>query len=165
MKYFTVRTIFIFLLVVSCLTVAIARIATRDLSQQKLGSQEYVIPLVVVDGKKGFVPTGAACGNGFTLLYKSLDGVDVLHSGGRYTAKVKRAVQALLKDAIVIERGPKLDNAGQVVGERVVVVYQKKDNGRQASTIYWTTGDGIECISGDSLEHILSFEQLRRVGW
>jgi hypothetical protein len=116
--------------------------------------------LIFIEGKKGFVFVGAACGNGFSNFHISLDGVKLSHSGMKYTKRTERELQAILKDAVVIERGHRLDNLDQVIGERGVLVYPDKENGKQRAMIYSKSEDSICIIESASLEHVLSFEQL-----
>lgn len=158
MQRVTVRSIFIFLLFVGSLS-AVASISNRRKSPQTLNTEEYVIPLTVLDGKRFFFPTGSACGNGFINCYESLDGVQVCRSGGAYTKRAAQALRTLLNEAIVIERGPNLDNAG-VLGERIVFWYVNKHTRRPAAAVCVRAGDGILWIDGDSLEHVLNFERL-----
>jgi hypothetical protein len=124
-----------------------------------LSSEQYIVPLLVVEGKEGFVPTAAACGDGFIHLYQSLDGVKISHSGRTLTQDIEQKLRTILEKAIVIERGPKLDKEGRIIGERAVIVYENKDTGRQSALAYSTSGDSISMISGSSLEHVMSFEK------
>jgi len=157
---FTRHLIFIFLLLAGCLIIVVSRTTARA-PRQTPGDDEYVIPLVVVDGKSGFVEVGSACGNGFISLHKSLDGVEVCWQGGTYSPRVRRSIQAVLRGAIVIEDGPDVDGDGEVLRERTVFFYSRKD-GRQAAAIFTTSPaySGFSLIEGLSLEHVLSFERL-----
>ncbi|HEY7544918.1 MAG TPA: hypothetical protein VID27_08550 [Blastocatellia bacterium] len=168
MQFLTVRNIFALLLIAGCLTVAVARINYKGSSHQLLANEE-VIPLIFLDGKKCFVPVGAADGYGSTLLYQSLDGVKASYSGARYSKHTERTLRGILKalkEGITIERGPIINDAGQVIGERIVFVYQNEDNGRQAAIILSTFDDGFTCIYAGSLEHALNLEKWREQrGW
>jgi hypothetical protein len=166
MTLLTVRAIFAMFLAAGCIAIALARISHESSSHQLLTGEEEVIPLIFIDGKKCFIPIGAACGNGFSHLYQSLDGVKVGYSGGRYTERIERAVQRDLKEGIIIERGPIIDDDGQVIGERTVFLHQRKDTGRQVAIVWSTVDDGFTCIDGESLEHVLNLEKWqKRHGW
>jgi len=162
MQRVTVRSIFVLLLFVGSLSVAIAGIRHRYGLPPTQNPQEYVIPLTVLDGKRFFIPIGSACGNGSILLFESLDGVRVCRTAGSYTKQAEQVLRTLMDEAIVIERGPNLDSAGRVLGERIVFAYVNKHTGRQAAVVWKWCYDGIEYVDGDSLEHVLNFESYFR---
>ena len=154
-----VRAIFSFLMVLGCLGAFVQWASSRMDLHRNGADNQCVIWLTFIDGKKSFFPTGSACGNGFINCYKSLDGVQVCHSGGGYTGTRKRNLERVVAERNVIEKEPNLDEDGQPLGERILFAYGRKD--RQGFAVCWTAGDSISCIDGDSLGHILSFEKQR----
>jgi len=156
----TRHLIFIFLFVAGSVGIIINRTTVRA-SLQTPKDDESVTPLIVVDGKSGFIHIGDACGNGFVSLNQSLDGVQVSWQGGTYSARVRRSIDAVLSNAIVIQSGAKVDSDGEVVGQRTVFFYSRKD-GRQAAAVFmmFPSDNGFSLIEGLSLEHVLSFERL-----
>ena len=154
-----VRAVFSFLILLGCLSVVVEWASSRVVLHRKGDDKQRVIWLTFLDGKKHFVFTGSACGNGFINCYQSLDGVQVCQSGGPYTVARKRNLERSLAKAVVIQREPNLDELGQLLGERILFAYARKD--RQAFAVCCTAGNSIGCIDGDSLEHVLNFEKQR----
>jgi hypothetical protein len=59
----------------------------------------------------------------------------------------------------VLERGPKQDTNGQVVGERAVATFGPED-GHQLALVVWTNGEVLNWIESPSLYHVLELEKI-----
>lgn len=58
----------------------------------------------------------------------------------------------------ILERSPKTDDNGHVVGERLVIVYTDREGGHSAEVV-WTNGDELCWIVSLSLRHVLELER------
>ncbi len=61
----------------------------------------------------------------------------------------------------ILERSPKTDGSGHVVGERLVVVYTDTEGGQSAEVV-WINGNELCWIVSLSLRHILELESQGR---
>ncbi|HLN98462.1 MAG TPA: hypothetical protein VK208_08385 [Pyrinomonadaceae bacterium] len=95
-------------------------------------------------------------------LYKSSDGVGVATTVENRASPVRanKALQRRIKRAVkIIERGPKLDNNGQRIGERVVAVFAADGSKNEQAAVLWTDGSQFYYIESPSLKHALGFEK------
>lgn len=94
-------------------------------------------------------------------LYKSSDGVGVtttIENRGS-AVRANKALQRKIKKASqIIERGAKLDNKGQRVGERVVAMFALDGPEKEHRAVLWTEGSQFHYIESSSLRHALQFE-------
>jgi hypothetical protein len=93
--------------------------------------------------------------------YKSSDGVELFKTSRGFDSTCQAAdeLNALLKRAErVIERAPKLDKSGRVVGERVVAVFHLDEPFWQGAAVIWTDEKLLSCIESSSLRHVLKLE-------
>jgi hypothetical protein len=131
-------------------------ITAQDLIEGQIDFQ----PTTIVDG------TTADGKGGFTShRYKSSDGVEVsLDSTGYQThERATTALEERLKDADqIIERKPKMNEKGEIVGERVVAIFSPTSYSRAA--VIWTDGSVLSSIESSSLPHALAFEILYLAG-
>jgi hypothetical protein len=163
-----VRTIFLALLILGVTAITTFVYVTRR-SRSELESGEEVIPLLVVDGKSRFVCTGAGDGiDSSVQLYESLDGVRIsdsqwsLHERGQSVELVQRLLNDSLK---ITDRRYQRSPDGGAKGERIAGVFRdRRDPMKSYAAVYWISAEGAECIAGDSLDHVLSFEKLY-AGW
>jgi hypothetical protein len=108
---------------------------------------------------------GHACGgryNSYGTGYEAPDGVKISISGAQFQSpsQAKRELRERLKPAIIIlERGPKHDNKGGKVGERVVELFNSKEAGKRDALVLWTDKKNIHEVWSVSLSHALEFER------
>ena len=163
-----VRTIFLALLLPGAAAIATFVYVARR-SPPQLESGEEVIPLLVVDGKSGFVCTGAGDGIGSSVqLFESLDGVRIAFSQWSFHKRQEKVdlEERLLNDSLKItDRCYQRSTDGGAKGERIAGVFRdSRDPAKCYAAVYWISADAAECIAGDSLDHVLSFEKLY-AGW
>lgn len=94
-------------------------------------------------------------------LYESSEGLSVstrfeTHSSparteGGFTSSIDEAVE-------VIKRGPKFDEHGQQVGERVLLRTKREDSDKTQYTIVWKEDTHLYFIESDILQAALDFE-------
>jgi len=75
----------------------------------------------------------------------------------------KKAMDEKVKEAAsIIARGPRLDRNGEYLGERVVLIVEKKTQGKgeSISFICWTANSSLHCIQSKSLKHALAYEKI-----
>ena len=117
-----------------------------------------------------FEPKGSACGYVYvrgggrfsSQMYESSDGVGVGYSAGDYgsPSRAKKYLREKIKDALqIIERTPKLDDTGKLVGERVVAMYPPNAPFEELGSVFWTDGSHFYVIDSPSLKHTLEFER------
>jgi hypothetical protein len=95
-------------------------------------------------------------------IYESSDGVrvSVTRENRDSSAGAAAALQKRTKSAVeIIERGPKLDETGQRVGERVVATFGKSDSSGNEAMVLWTNGGQLYYIQSSSLPVALEFEK------
>ena len=63
----------------------------------------------------------------------------------------------------IIERGPKLDAEGSVVGKSLVAIVRSPSSGEQLAELVWTDGRRVCFISSKSLPHVLAFERAQEL--
>jgi hypothetical protein len=108
----------------------------------------------VIDGGGGF----------FCHRYTSTYFINLWFSGAGYPSPEKanevfaNAVGSAVK---VIERGPRYDQHGRVVGQRAVAILLDTENNEQYSSVFWTDGKVLFSISSRSMTHVLQFERHR----
>ncbi len=110
-------------------------------------------------GGKGMTRDGAPFSS---HVYESSDGVElsVTRENRDSSPKADKALQRKLKKAIrIIERGSKLDEKGQRVGERVVAMLALDDSQKEQASVLWTNGQQLYYIESLSLKHALEFEK------
>lgn len=94
-------------------------------------------------------------------LAESADGVAI----AARTEKRRSATRALgvlnklIKGVNVVERGPKKNNQGERVGERVAGCFPAKDKAKSKCVILWTEGSELHVLEARSLPHLLAFEK------
>ena len=75
-------------------------------------------------------------------------------------AEVAERLNLQVKHAdIILERSPKFDANGQLIGERIVATFPVNDFGYVWVRIYWTDGAQLYTISSLSLSEALEFEK------
>src|SRR5205807_2649550 len=62
----------------------------------------------------------------------------------------------------VLQRGEKLDSAGNVVGERVLATLHR--GGQVLNTVIWTRGSELHAIDSSSSNHVLQLEKWLEAG-
>ncbi|MFN2533006.1 MAG: hypothetical protein ABR555_17105 [Pyrinomonadaceae bacterium] len=95
-------------------------------------------------------------------LYKSSDGVGVTTTveNHRSPASAQKALQRKIRTAIkMIERGPKLKNKAERIGERAVLTFALPDFHKEQAAVLWTNGQRLYYIESLSLKHALEFEK------
>jgi hypothetical protein len=108
---------------------------------------------------------GHACGgsyNSYITGYEAPDGVKISKSGAQFQSpsQAKRELRERLKHAIsILERGPKYDNKGRKVGERVLALFNSKEGGKRAVVVLWTDKKDMYEVGSLSLSHALEFER------
>ncbi len=110
---------------------------------------------------------GHACGGSYYSYitgYESPDGVMISESCApfRSPSEAKRGLRERLKDAIsILEGGPKYDNKGRKVGERVVALFNSKEAEKPAVLVLWTDKEDMYEVGSLSISHVLEFERDR----
>jgi hypothetical protein len=110
---------------------------------------------------------GHACGGSYysyTTGYETPDGVMISESLAPFSSpsRAKRELQRRLKYAVsIIKRGAKYDNKGRKSGERVMALFNSKEEGKKVAILLWTENDDMYEIQSFSLSHILEFERTR----
>jgi hypothetical protein len=61
----------------------------------------------------------------------------------------------------VIERGPKYNRDGHLVGQRAVAIVLDTENNEQYASVLWTDGQTLFSIHSRSITHVLHFERYR----
>ena len=61
----------------------------------------------------------------------------------------------------VIERGPKYNRQGRLVGQRAVAILLDTERNEQYSSVLWTDGEMLFSIYSPSMTHVLQFERYR----
>ena len=102
-------------------------------------------------------------GNYFVHRYTSNYFINVWFSGGGYRSpeKANEVFDKEIGSAVkVIERGPKYDRHGSVIGQRAVAIVLDTENNEQYS-VFWTDGKILFSIHSRSMIHVLQFERYR----
>lgn len=126
---------------------------------QQVIKQEKALEFNEVSSEKGTTKDGAPFSS---QLYQSSDGVGLtVTRENRDTAdRANKELQRKLKGATrIIERGSKLDEKGQRVGERVVAMFALDDSQKEQASVLWTSGRQFYYIESLSLKHALEFEK------
>lgn len=95
-------------------------------------------------------------------VYKSSDCLSLsstttfFGSSGRASEEIQRETK---KAPVVLERGPKLDDKGQRVGERVVMEFKADGQNRESAKIIWHNRSDFHSIVGPSMRHVIEFEK------
>lgn len=95
-------------------------------------------------------------------IFESTTGVrvSVTRENRDSAARASKELQKRIKPAVeIIERGPRLDETGQRVGERVVATFAKSDSSGNEVTVLWTNGGQLYYIQSRSLPVALEFEK------
>lgn len=95
-------------------------------------------------------------------LYESSDHIGVSATTEKYRSSVaaKRELRRKLDHATkLIESGPKLNEDGRRVGERVVAMFAPEGTAMAQATVLWTDGPDFHYIQSPSLPHALKFEK------
>jgi hypothetical protein len=94
-------------------------------------------------------------------VYESSDGVDVSMRIDRCASEAiaKKKLLKFIKSARLIERGPKTDHQGTVVGQRFVVQFPAKGEYESQAGILWTDKAEIHYLQSSSLRHAKEFEK------
>jgi hypothetical protein len=131
----------------------------RDFSQNAPSSSSGTAPelkfrrLAIFDGK---TTEGARFAN---YIYKSSDCLSLsstttfFGSSWRASEEIQRETE---KAPVVLERGPKLDDKGQWVGERVVMEFKTDGENRESARIIWNNRSDFHSIVGPSCVTSLS---------
>jgi hypothetical protein len=110
---------------------------------------------------------GHACGGRYLSYitgYEAPDGVMISESLWTFSSpsRAKRELQKWLKDAAsIIERGARYDDKGREIGERVMALFNSKEEGKKVAILLWTEKDNMYEIESFSISDILKFEQTR----
>lgn len=121
--------------------------------------QEPALRFNEVSSKKGATKDGAPFA---AQLYQSSDGTELIvtRENRDSASRANKELQKKLKAAItIIERGPKLNEKEQRVGERVVVTFAPDRSQEEKALVLWTNGNQLYYIESLSLKHALEFEK------
>lgn len=104
-------------------------------------------------------------GGGFvSRRYTSTYFVKLWFSSAKYQSSQKAnelfaiAVGSAVK---VIERRPKYNRHGSLVGQRAVAILLDDEKNEEYSSVFWTDGPLLYSIDSRSMTHVLQFEQYR----
>ena len=132
---------------------------------KKLGV--YLVKPVGRISQSKYKVLGHACGGSYYSYitgYEAPDGVMISESLAPFSSasRAKRELQKRLKDAAsIIERGAKYDDNGREIGERVMALFNSKEEGKKVAILLWTEKDDMYEVESFSISHILEFEQTR----
>lgn len=101
-------------------------------------------------------------GSRFSLqLYEASDGVAVSSRLDRFRSAglAHKELAKIIRKGQVIERKPKLDQAGQPVGERVVLKFTRSKSQVPRTELLWIDKTDLHRIVSSSFHHILMFEK------
>ena len=110
---------------------------------------------------------GHACGGRYyshTTGYEAPDGVMISESAAQFSSAsmAKRELRKRLEYATsIIEREAKYDNKGRKLGERVMALFNSKEEGKKVAILLWTENNDMYEIQSYSISHIQEFEQTR----
>lgn len=92
---------------------------------------------------------------------KSSDGVAISArtEKRRSVARAHAELRKQLKSAEVVEQGPKTNNQGERVGERVVGCFAATHETKGRCVVLWTDGSDFHFLESQSLRHLLAFEK------
>lgn len=93
--------------------------------------------------------------------YQSSDGVDVSVRIDRSPshAMAKKNLLNFIRKARVLERGPKKDQSGSVVGQRLVVRFPAKGEFSSQFGVMWVNKAEVYYLQSASLRHVAEFEK------
>jgi hypothetical protein len=102
------------------------------------------------------------CGTGFgEELYEPETNVSVAVISENFSSpeRVKSELRTRLRHAVTIfERGPKIDDNGRPVGERVVAMMSPCRSSKMEANIFWTQGDTLTTIEAPSFRYAIAYE-------
>jgi hypothetical protein len=163
------------LIIVACCAAVIAlfvgilrhsRRTTTDQGQERFstqdsGHQDSTFKAgLVLDGK---TEDGIRFSN---QLYKSSDCLKIIKTIKLFNspAQAYEEFQREFKRAsTIIDRGPKIDDNGQQVGERVVLQFAAEGQSQARAEVIWTKNSEFHSITAHSVQHALEFEQWLRL--
>jgi hypothetical protein len=156
----------ILLFLACCAAVGIVFLISERTRQMKEVKQEKPSPAKVSDELTfrgtaifdGRTDDGAQFAEHF---YKSSDCVSISEEiiFFKSTSRAQRELESRSKKAtIIIERGPKWENKGQV-GERVVLEFAGNSQAKGSAEIIWNSGSTFHSLVGPSLHYVLEFEK------
>jgi hypothetical protein len=95
-------------------------------------------------------------------VYKSSDCLSISKTTTFFGSSL-RAREEILRETekapVVVERGPKFDDQGQQVGERVVMEFKADGQNKELAKIIWNYRSDFHSIVGPSMRHIIEFEK------
>lgn len=127
--------------------------------KQEVIKQSDVLEFNEVSNKKGNTREGVPFS---ARLFQSSDGIDVSvwrenhNSAPRANKELRRKLK---RAATIIERGPKLGQKGQRIGERVIVTFAPAGSQKEHSSVLWTNGSQLYYVESPSLKHALEVEK------
>lgn len=104
----------------------------------------------------------------YLYTYEAADGVKVERASMRFesaeaaNSELRNKVNFYPNPTESLERNPKVDSNGSVVGQRVVAVETGMKSGGQLAYIVWTNGEELCWILSPSLRHALELERQGR---
>jgi hypothetical protein len=110
-----------------------------------------------------FEEFGHACGgrnNSYVTGYRAYDGTRLARRGMSFSSESEAGseLRKFLRYASrIAETGPKYNERGIVIGERVIAFFAVDD--KEAVSIIWTEGKSLYAIEAFSLETALEFEK------
>jgi hypothetical protein len=131
----------------------------QDTTNKPEANRGQAIEFKELTSVKGTTKDGAPFS---TQIYESTTAVrvSVTRENRDSAARASKELQKRIKPAVeIIERGPKLDETGQRVGERVVATFAKSDSSGNEVTVLWTNSGQLYYIQSTSLPVALEFEK------
>lgn len=101
-------------------------------------------------------------GSRFSLeLFEASDGITVSSRLDRFRSAelAHKELAKIIRTAEVIERKPKLDDAGRSLGERVILKFARSKSQVPRMELLWIDKTDLHRIASSSLDHILAFEK------
>lgn len=114
-----------------------------------------------------FRPTEGASGRSIygtrfsVQVYESSDGASVSSRLDRFISatRARKELQKVVRNAKVVERHPRLDQTGRLIGEKIVVRFAAKKSNGSPVAVLWVDRNELHRIMGSSLHHVLEFEK------
>jgi hypothetical protein len=93
--------------------------------------------------------------------YEASDGASISSRLVRFTSatRAQRELQKSVRNTRVVKRYPRLDRAGRLIGEKIVVRVAAKKSGESYFAVLWVDGNELHRITGPSLRHVSEFEK------
>ena len=77
----------------------------------------------------------------------------------RSTSRAAAVLRKAMRGAKIVARGPRTNNLGQRIGERVIAWFTSKGQDKSRYVLLWTDGSDFHYLESSSLPHLFAFEK------